>query len=438
VTVAGKDTGFDKCADGTTRRRAVLDCPKTLPRAGGGVCAGPDAGPPPTCKKDSDCTAAPNGVCTILQGLGAASGCNCDYGCTKDSECSAGYVCECGDPIGHCALAACTSGASCAAGFDCRSYTDNPGCPSTSYACQTPADQCAADVTCDTSTKPNDECTLGDGGAHVCQTPRCAIGRPFLVDGEARLAPAVRRDDWRGAMAPNLSSLDPKARARLRDAWVWIGRMEHASVGAFARFALQLLAVGAPPDLVLAAQSAMRDETIHARIAFGLASAYGGDDVGPGPLAMDGCLDGVDLAELAATAFVEGCAGETLAAIEAREALEHTADPAVRAALGRIAEDETAHAELAWRTVAWAIGVGGAPVRRRIEALLGDLDAELRAPRAGEDGESLLTHGIVGDSMRSDLRRAAIATTILPCARALLASEPAYGASTTGSTMFDA
>ncbi len=199
--------------------------------------------------------------------------------------------------------------------------------------------------------------------------------------------------------------------------------MEHASIAAFARFTLQLLSVGAPPDLVWAAQHAMADETRHAQVAFALASEYAGRNLGPGPLAMDGCLDPIDLLGVVAMVFAEGCVGETMAAVEAREALEHAHDPAVRAALETIAADETRHAQLAWRTVAWAIASGGDAVRDLIEALIAQetrVHAHTGAREGAHDSE-LLEHGIVSDSLRRRLRQSTMTAVIVPCARQLLA-----------------
>jgi hypothetical protein len=218
-------------------------------------------------------------------------------------------------------------------------------------------------------------------------------------------------------------AVPPAVRARLEAAWVAVARMEHASIAAFARFALQLLAVGAPPDLVAAAQSAMADETKHAQLAFALARSYADREVGPGALAIEACLDGTDLACLVATVFVEGCIGETVAAVEAREALEHAGDPAVRAILETIAEDETRHAALAWTTVAWAIAVGGQSVHDRIEEAIAQETKQEPADGvggAGPDDDELLRHGIVGESLRMRLRRAVLAEFVLPGARQLL------------------
>jgi hypothetical protein len=134
-----------------------------------------------------------------------------------------------------------------------------------------------------------------------------------------------------------------------------VARMEHASIGSFARFTLHLLALGAPSDLVIASNRAMADETEHARLAFALSSAFLGREVGPGALSVDGALDGGDLDAFVATLLREGCIGETRAAVEAHEMLDVTRDPAIRDVLETIAQDETRHAELAWRTLAWLI-----------------------------------------------------------------------------------
>lgn len=52
--------------------------------------------------------------------------------------------------------------------------------------------------------------------------------------------------------------------------------MEHASVAAFARFTLQLLAMGAPAELVQASVGAAADELDHARLRFGIADRFDG------------------------------------------------------------------------------------------------------------------------------------------------------------------
>ena len=107
----------------------------------------------------------------------------------------------------------------------------------------------------------------------------------------------------------------------------------------------------------------MADETVHAKLAFAFASAYAGHEIGPGPLDIEGALSQSSFRDILVTTIREGCIGETIAAIEAAEALEHVQDAAVRHALERIAADETRHAELAWKFVAWALERGGEEAR---------------------------------------------------------------------------
>lgn len=70
---------------------------------------------------------------------------------------------------------------------------------------------------------------------------------------------------------------------------------------------------------------------------------------------MRGALVHQSLAEAAQVAFLEGCIGETVAALEAAHARDTSSDPGVRSVLARIAEDEAQHAELAFRFVSWAM-----------------------------------------------------------------------------------
>jgi hypothetical protein len=259
-------------------------------------------------------------------------------------------------------------------------------------------------------------------------------GRPYLVDGRAHTAQARRGSEagsrsagrdaaaWTdaGARRPELAGLSAAQRAALAEAWARDGLLEHASVASFGRFALELLSAGAPAALVADAHRAALDEVRHARLCFGLASAYAGETIAPGPFDFGrGVPVDADLARIAARTFLEGCAGETLAAVQAVEQRAVAEDPAVREVLAIVAEDEMRHAELAWRTVAWALRAGGEPVRaalmdalRKVSAGVGDtpVDATLQA------------HGrLDAATQRASVERT-LREVVWPCARALLAA----------------
>lgn len=258
----------------------------------------------------------------------------------------------------------------------------------------------------------------------VVYTPYCYGGRPFLVDDAPCTAEPVRgvfASAARGpaSMAPNVDDLSPDERATLAAAWTRDGLFEHASVASFGRFALELLAVGAPADLVTLAHQAAQDEVRHAELCFALASHYAGESVAPGPFPFEGRIEiSADLASVAARAAREGCIGETIAAAIAAEQLAAATDPAVRAALVIIAEDEARHAELAWRTVAWAVRVGG----DRVRAAVAEAFATRRPGAAGERAPGpphLAAHGRLGAAEEHETMELAMAEVVSPAARLL-------------------
>ncbi len=212
-------------------------------------------------------------------------------------------------------------------------------------------------------------------------------------------------------------------RAALAEAWLRDALLEHASVASFARFSLELMAVGAPrtcsrprtrPRATRCATrrsaSAWRART-PARRSRRRRSRFGGRvEVAS------------DLPELAARAVREGCVGETLAALQASEQLSRATDAAVRSALATITEDEARHAELAWRFVAWALQTGGEPVRRAVseafEAALASPPPAATAPEAGAD--ALAAHGRPDGAALAASHRRAVAEVIAPAMAALL------------------
>jgi hypothetical protein len=272
-----------------------------------------------------------------------------------------------------------------------------------------------------------DQCCyfVAHSAANICE------GRPFVVDGVARVAPLRPTDQWLGSATPSVGGLDDATRAALGTAWRDDAQMEHASVASFARFMLQLLSVGAPPQLLIEAQRAIADEIEHARLCFSLAAAYDEGDLGPAPFDIDDALGEPGLAAMAAATVVEGCINETTAAVLADAAAQGAKDPVVRASLRRIADDETRHAALAWRTVQWALDVGGDLVARAVQRAFAEaLAAPLPVPQtvADVDDEAMRAHGRLPAHEQLEVARAVRTQIVAPCAEALLTStDKMYG-----------
>ncbi len=193
-------------------------------------------------------------------------------------------------------------------------------------------------------------------------------GRPLVERGELLAAPAVGRTDWADLACPVAS---PIAEA-LSDAWLSDAAAEHASVAAFSRVAMELMAVGAPPQLLDETLQAARDEIRHAQACYGMASRFSVAVHGPGPL-PSAAPRLASLVQVAVDTFLEGCIGETTAALVAERGAALAGDRHTQDVLLAIASDEAEHAALAWRTVRWAIECGGAGVVGAIRRALDDL-----------------------------------------------------------------
>ena len=249
-------------------------------------------------------------------------------------------------------------------------------------------------------------------------------GRPFRPDGEARVAPTVGRSDWaRGRPAP----IDaPRTCARAAgERWSRAAAFEHASVASFAELALDLMALGAPPELIAGAHRAALDEIDHAERSFAIASALLAEPIGPGRLEVSGGRRAVTVERLIGETLADGCLGETAAALVARRGAELAPGGPVADALRVIADDEERHAELAFRVLAWAVAshsAGPAALRRAIDELRAEPPADTARPPMHD-------FGLLGTDDERSIRASALETIVLPCARELLAAadEPAAG-----------
>ena len=231
----------------------------------------------------------------------------------------------------------------------------------------------------------------------------------------------ISTDDW-ARFAERARSLDAEVRAALALRWSNAALGEHASIGSFAQFTLQLLAVGAPPELLRASHRAGLDEIEHARLSFRIASAFAGTSFGPGPLPLPRAMPDTTLVGAARATVIEGCIAETISANEAQHAAAWTTDPTIAAALGRISDDEARHAELAYAFVGWAIQTGGTSLRDALRETTRDQFAAYeRLASPGADSMNLRPWGVVSELDRFELQREAMRSSVRPALESMLA-----------------
>lgn len=210
------------------------------------------------------------------------------------------------------------------------------------------------------------------------------------------------------------SSHDRRVRHRAGELWLQAALAEHASIASFARFVQELMALAAPPDLIAAALRAGLDEVTHAQTSFQIAAELLGEPVGPTSMPLVPPRQ-LSIPELALNTFEEACVEESLGALVAVRAAELCTHAAIRDALQKIANEEAQHAELAWRTVQWALTT---PQAEQVRASIAARVAAQTKPQpmqfTGPLEEDLLAFGIISGQALGKLEQQAWTDIIVP------------------------
>jgi hypothetical protein len=222
----------------------------------------------------------------------------------------------------------------------------------------------------------------------------CSDGRPLRDDLE--VLPLGE------ASGVDASRLDSAARG-----WVEDAQAEAASVPAFLCLAAELLHARAPLALVDRALDAAADEIRHARACAEIASRLTGARVvptAPPPPRRAALRGDALLTRLAAESWLDGCLNEGAAAARAARAATFARKPGASAVRGRIAVDETRHAELGWDVLAFALSRGGSEVHDTVRGLRHEQVSFTRESAAGDErwGQLDRTHAEEANAHATD------------------------------------
>lgn len=244
----------------------------------------------------------------------------------------------------------------------------------------------------------------------------------------ARRAALAARGDWQLGSNDELArELQPAGEVNeptsqeLARHWIDAGLEAHAGIAESARFALQLISLGAPPQLLSAAAQAMQDGTAHAQACFSLARRYAGRDVGPGPLSLGPAPVESELSVIVLDTVKSGCIRHAVDALCAREALEHCRDAATREVLMRLQENQAQQAQLSWRFLAWALRGSSRELVDRVRVVfLAALEAKAPPLSLSAQDRHLLRHGVLGKDQRFAIEQRVLREVVLPSMDALL------------------
>jgi hypothetical protein len=182
------------------------------------------------------------------------------------------------------------------------------------------------------------------GRCHKAPVPR---GREYASPGGSVQAGLIE-----APLVPWEVPAPPGARRALGQAWRQAALGEHASVASFARASLELMALGAPLDLLRRTHLAALDEIRHAELAFAIAVGFDRCSLVAGPLAALAPRE-PSRTQVALDTLREAALPETLAAAEMQAAAVAALDPELGAVLREVAADEARHAALAWEVIEW-------------------------------------------------------------------------------------
>jgi hypothetical protein len=252
-------------------------------------------------------------------------------------------------------------------------------------------------------------------------------GRQLRQLGRVLLPDLQPRSDW--STPPLALETTEESPAGLADQWRENAKTEHASVAAFARLTLDLMALGAPPALIAAANQDAIDEIRHTELCFAIARALDGKSIGPDAFPQAQRVATLPrsrtlaLAKLAVDSLVDGALHEGVSARVIGKLARRCEVPGIREALKEIAADEGWHAAHGWAVVRWCVEEGGRPV---LAALLGALrtlpqtmDPTRTAPAEDGSWERWGIHGHALEAAEYVAARAQVVERV----RALLPSE---------------
>ena len=261
-----------------------------------------------------------------------------------------------------------------------------------------------------------------DAAAWISETP--------LRSEYARLMRGFHRPiPWEESHA---SKLPADVRAELARIWSERIPTEYRSITGFSTFSFDLIAAGAPVDLVAVCHRVCIDELRHTELAVKMVETYGGTrpDLPReiSSLPADSTLTAVGQA--ARSAISLSCLGETFACTELSMLRDRAVDPVVKGVLTIFLADEIMHARIGWAYLAHALKTATAEIKESVAVAVPSYVAGIGAnlfgtpdqPAAVEvtnDDERLFAHGVCSMQEEQSLYTAFIPQVFLPGLRAV-------------------
>jgi hypothetical protein len=171
----------------------------------------------------------------------------------------------------------------------------------------------------------------------------------------------------------DILALAADERRALAERWASRAVNENRTSTTFAEVRRGLLLLGAPEELVVRAERAVRDEARHAEICRHVASRYAGFAIAEAPVEPTAPPRFAGASERDARVLhvvLHACLNEGFAVAYLGACLAAATAPLARAAVRELLRDEVEHARLGWAFLAWASPADRGLVERALPSLV--------------------------------------------------------------------
>lgn len=215
-------------------------------------------------------------------------------------------------------------------------------------------------------------------------------------------------------------------RTRLAETWTRRSAAEYLAVSTFAVLAIDLVAAGAPADVLSLCMRAGIDEVRHAELCLRMIEIYGGKQVMPPP-GMSSLPDDPErpkLHQALANTMLVSCVSETYATTVLTATRDLTTDPVAHAVLTSIYSDEVMHARLGWSYLRYGLERGGqgaidAAAAMVPIALRGVANVVERERPVGEVTDKVRGHGLMTPAEERVIYSSCVREVLVPGFEAL-------------------
>ncbi len=226
--------------------------------------------------------------------------------------------------------------------------------------------------------------------------------------------------------ATTAGALTDAERERLAATWTRRAAAEYLAVSTFSVLAIDLVAAGAPADILSLCLRAGIDEVRHAELCLRMIEIYGGKQILPPP-GMSSLPDDPTrprLLQALANTMLVSCVSETYATTILSATRDLTVDPVAEAVLTSIYSDEVMHARLGWSYLRYALDRGGPSAIAAAAAMVpialrGVANVVERERPTGEVTDRVREHGLMTAAEEREIFSSCVREVLVPGFEAL-------------------